>query len=91
MATSRIMGHSTPSALIVSWDVNPRLESFKEVLQEYFGYNAISFRLPNHNPEKALERELANALIRHSGMNNPFILYYYGDSLVRQGQSRLLL
>nr|RBQ94698.1 hypothetical protein FVER53263_07733 [Fusarium verticillioides] len=24
-------------------------------------------------------------------MSNPFILYYYGDSLVRQGQSRLLL
>ncbi|KAF4423110.1 hypothetical protein FACUT_10578 [Fusarium acutatum] len=85
------MGHRAPAALIVSWDANPLLEPSKDVLREQFGYNTISLRLPKQDSEKVLKRELANALISHSGMNNPFILYYYGDSLVRQGQSRLIL
>ncbi|KAF4437383.1 hypothetical protein F53441_13060 [Fusarium austroafricanum] len=83
--------HPTPSALIVSWDANPPLGRFRTVLQEYFGYDTIPLRLPKQNCEQVLKRELANALISHSGMNNPFILYCYGDSLMRQGQSRLLL
>ncbi|VTO86849.1 unnamed protein product [Fusarium graminearum] len=81
----------TPSALIVSWLDSPPVEPLRSVLREHYGYNAIPLQLPEHNREQVLKRSLSNALITHSSMINPFILYLYGDSLRRQGQSRLLL
>ncbi|KAJ4007473.1 hypothetical protein NW766_010159 [Fusarium irregulare] len=92
MSTHRTLRPSlAPSALIVSWDASPPVEPLSTVLQEQFGYHTTPLRLPERNPEHFFKSSLADALASHWNTNNPFILYCHGNSLMRQGESRLRL